>query len=118
MVRRLSQVVESHGGVDVIPQHGFASVHVSGQKGFHRLPQKFFAKRGVTLHSCPDRFPEVSGQRHFRALVGVEDRASVDPAPDGFQFFDDLHGPHLGRAAQGARGKAGGEGVERVQFFS
>ena len=47
--------------------------------------------------------------------IGVEDGASVDASAHWFEFFDDLHGAYFRGSAEGARGKAGGEGIEGVQ---
>src|SRR3546814_9179069 len=40
--------------------------------------------------------------------------SAVDATPLRLQLLDDLHGAHLGRAGDGAGGKAGDEGVHRI----
>ena len=45
----------------------------------------------------------------------IADAAGIDPAPLGLQLVDDLHGANLGRARDGAGGKAGGQRVDGIE---
>src|SRR3546814_3744738 len=51
---------------------------------------------------------------HRAAGAEVADAAAVDATPLRLQLLDDLHGAHLGRAGDGAGGKAGDGGVHRI----
>ena len=48
----------------------------------------------------------------FPEEVDIADRAAVGAAAVGFNLVDDLHGPDLGRAGDGAGRQTGAEGVE------
>src|SRR5258707_583066 len=50
--------------------------------------------------------------------IGVEYGAPIDASTHGFEFFDDLHGAHFRRSAEGACWKTRGECIESIQVFA
>src|SRR5581483_4710308 len=48
--------------------------------------------------------------------VGVEHCSAIGATAGGLELFDDLHGPYLGRTAQGAGREAGAQGIHRAQI--
>src|SRR3546814_14713692 len=59
--------------------------------------------------ACPPRSQLTDSLFPYPTLV-----RSVDATPLQLQRLDDLHGAHVGRAGDGAGGKAGDEGVHRI----
>ncbi len=51
---------------------------------------------------------------HPAMLAQIADAAAVGVAPLGLQLFDDLHGPDLGGAGDGAAGETGAQQVHRL----
>ena len=51
---------------------------------------------------------------HISVQAQVADGPAVDVAHAGFQFVDDLHGPNLGAAGDGAPGKGGPQDIHRA----
>ena len=50
--------------------------------------------------------------------IRIQHRSAVDAAACGLQFFDDLHGANLRRAAERARREARGKGIERIEILA
>ena len=66
---------------------------------------------GIALHD--DRANGDAGV-HGAVVVDVPDGAGVETAAEAFELFDDLHGAHFGRAADGAGGKGGLEQADGI----
>src|SRR5690554_2557173 len=54
------------------------------------------------------------GGVHLATYVDIAQATAVRPSAAGFEFFNDLHGAHLGCAGDRAAGKGGGEQVKRA----
>jgi hypothetical protein len=64
VARDLGQFGEANCGVDVIAQHGFSCLYISGEEAFDAFAQKFLAESRITLDAGSNRFFEIAGQRH------------------------------------------------------
>src|SRR3970040_1843519 len=70
----------------------------------------------INLAILEDGGPERDAGVHLAVGAEIADAAGVDAAPLRFELLDDLHRPDLGRARDGAGGKAGEQGVDGVEL--
>ncbi len=69
LARQRSQLLESHGRVDVVTQHDLARVDVAGKKTLDAFLQQALSKRRIALGARLHSLLEIPGERHGSHLL-------------------------------------------------